>query len=201
MSLKYSWRIFLCTSGGDEFLVSNVHLNISSFKLNSHCSAAKPWRQKKIGPRIFNELTKQRILPAFIVPDMRHDLMRDILPVLYHYVVTKYHPTNTNRHFDQFVSFSKIVLMTQYTHFVILGFVLVTRVWLEKGNIYIYIYIYFLMFLIFFQVIARENKGPGIGIEYAYSRAATSVANPSPKQLQVMEAFKCLVWIKLCIRG
>ena len=118
MSLKYSWRIFLCTSGGDEFLVSNVHLNISSFKLNSHCSAAKPWRQKKIGPRIFNELTKQRILPAFIVPDMRHDLMRDILPVLYHYVVTKYHPTNTNRHFDQFVSFSKIVLMTQYTHFV-----------------------------------------------------------------------------------
>ena len=38
-----------------------------------------------------------------------------------------------------------------------------------------------------FQVIARENKGPGIGIEYAYSRAATSVANPSPKQLQVME--------------
>jgi len=35
-----------------------------------------------------------------------------------------------------------------------------------------------------FQVIARENKGPGIGIEYAYSRAATNVANPSPSQLQ-----------------
>jgi len=35
-----------------------------------------------------------------------------------------------------------------------------------------------------FQVIARENKGPGIGIEYAYSRAATSVANPTPDQVQ-----------------
>jgi len=35
-----------------------------------------------------------------------------------------------------------------------------------------------------FQVIARENKGPGIGIEYAYSRAATSVANPTPSQVQ-----------------
>ena len=33
------------------------------------------------------------------------------------------------------------------------------------------------------EVIARENKGPGIGIEYAYSRAATSVANPSPQQV------------------
>ena len=33
-------------------------------------------------------------------------------------------------------------------------------------------------------MIARENKGPGIGIEYAYSRAATNVANPSPSQLQ-----------------
>ena len=32
-------------------------------------------------------------------------------------------------------------------------------------------------------MIARENKGPGIGIEYAYSRAATSVANPSPQQV------------------
>ena len=29
-------------TSGDEFLVSNVHLNISSFKLNSHCSLAKP---------------------------------------------------------------------------------------------------------------------------------------------------------------
>ena len=33
-------------------------------------------------------------------------------------------------------------------------------------------------------MIARENKGPGIGIEYAYSRAATSVANPTPSQVQ-----------------
>ena len=33
-------------------------------------------------------------------------------------------------------------------------------------------------------MIARENKGPGIGIEYAYSRAATSVANPTPAQVQ-----------------
>ena len=49
------------------------------------------------------------------------------------------------------------------------------------------IYLFSVFFLVCnFQVIARENKGPGIGIEYAYSRAATSVANPSPKQLQVM---------------
>jgi len=34
-----------------------------------------------------------------------------------------------------------------------------------------------------FQVIARENKGPGIGIEYAYSRPATSLANPSRDQV------------------
>merc|ERR1719348_2635503 len=37
-----------------------------------------------------------------------------------------------------------------------------------------------------FQVIARENKGPGIGIEYAYSRPATSLANPSREQIQVL---------------
>ena len=48
----------------------------------------------------------------------------------------------------------------------------------------VYFFLLFFPFYIF-QVIARENKGPGIGIEYAYSRAATSVANPSPKQLQV----------------
>ncbi len=29
------------------------------------------------------------------------------------------------------------------------------------------------------QVIARENKGKGHGIEYAYSRPATSMANPT----------------------
>ena len=29
------------------------------------------------------------------------------------------------------------------------------------------------------KVIARENKGNGHGIEYAYSRPATSMANPS----------------------
>ena len=57
------------------------------------------------------------------------------------------------------------------------------------GEDFIFQVIFFCYFflLYIFQVIARENKGPGIGIEYAYSRAATSVANPSPKQLQVME--------------
>jgi len=34
-----------------------------------------------------------------------------------------------------------------------------------------------------FQVIAREDKGTEIGIEYAYSRPATSLANPNKEQL------------------
>ena len=42
------------------------------------------------------------------------------------------------------------------------------------------------------KVIARENKGPGIGIEYAYSRAATSVANPSPSQV---EGLRKSIWL------
>ena len=42
------------------------------------------------------------------------------------------------------------------------------------------------------KVIARENKGPGIGIEYAYSRAATSVANPSPSQV---EGLRKSIWV------
>ena len=52
-----------------------------------------------------------------------------------------------------------------------------------------------------FKVIARENKGPGIGIEYAYSRPATSVYNPSPSQLSSLrDGFQwknvwCLIWI------
>ena len=33
-----------------------------------------------------------------------------------------------------------------------------------------------------FQVIAREDKGSSVGIEYAYSRPATSLANPTDKQ-------------------
>jgi len=37
-----------------------------------------------------------------------------------------------------------------------------------------------------FQVIARENKGAGIGIEYAYSRPATSLANPSREQVDTL---------------
>jgi len=43
-----------------------------------------------------------------------------------------------------------------------------------------------------FQVIARENKGTGIGIEYAYSRPATSVFNPSPNQIS---SLKQSIWI------
>ena len=54
--------------------------------------------------QIFNELTKQRILAAFIAPDMRHDLMRDILRVVL-LCCNEISKTNTNRHFDQFVSF------------------------------------------------------------------------------------------------
>ena len=33
-----------------------------------------------------------------------------------------------------------------------------------------------------YQVIAREDKGSSVGIEYAYSRPATSLANPTDKQ-------------------
>ena len=33
-----------------------------------------------------------------------------------------------------------------------------------------------------FQVIAREDKGSSVGIEYAYSRPATSLSNPTDKQ-------------------
>merc|ERR1712098_198779 len=43
-----------------------------------------------------------------------------------------------------------------------------------------------------FQVIARENKGPGIGIEYAYSRPATSVFNPSTRQVTRL---KQSIWV------
>lgn len=43
-----------------------------------------------------------------------------------------------------------------------------------------------------FQVIARENKGPGIGIEYAYSRPATSVHNPSPDQVS---SLRQSIWV------
>merc|ERR1712013_292068 len=43
-----------------------------------------------------------------------------------------------------------------------------------------------------FQVIARENKGPGIGIEYAYSRPATSVFNPSANQV---DRLKQSIWV------
>merc|ERR1719348_2609467 len=43
-----------------------------------------------------------------------------------------------------------------------------------------------------FQVIARENKGPGIGIEYAYSRPATSVFNPSTSQVTRL---KQSIWV------
>jgi len=43
-----------------------------------------------------------------------------------------------------------------------------------------------------FQVIARENKGTGIGIEYAYSRPATSVFNPSANQIN---SLKKSIWI------
>ena len=43
-----------------------------------------------------------------------------------------------------------------------------------------------------FQVIARENKGAGIGIEYAYSRPATSVHNPSPDQVS---SLRNSIWV------
>ena len=43
-----------------------------------------------------------------------------------------------------------------------------------------------------FQVIARENKGPGIGIEYAYSRPATSLSNPSPDQVS---SLRQSIWV------
>ena len=39
---------------------------------------------------------------------------------------------------------------------------------------------YFYFYLL--QVIARENKGSGVGIEYAYSRPVTSLANPTDAQ-------------------
>ena len=41
-------------------------------------------------------------------------------------------------------------------------------------------------------MIARENKGTGIGIEYAYSRPATSVFNPSANQIT---SRKQSIWI------
>jgi len=43
-----------------------------------------------------------------------------------------------------------------------------------------------------FQVIARENKGNGHGIEYAYSRPATSMANPSADDKKVL---KESIWV------
>lgn len=43
-----------------------------------------------------------------------------------------------------------------------------------------------------FQVIARENKGAGIGIEYAYSRPATSVHNPSSQQV---DSLRQSIWV------
>merc|ERR1712226_321464 len=43
-----------------------------------------------------------------------------------------------------------------------------------------------------FQVIARENKGTGIGIEYAYSRPATSLANPSRDQV---DSLRQSIWL------
>ena len=43
-----------------------------------------------------------------------------------------------------------------------------------------------------FQVIARENKGAGIGIEYAYSRPATSVHNPSAQQV---DSLRQSIWV------
>merc|ERR1719192_2215700 len=43
-----------------------------------------------------------------------------------------------------------------------------------------------------FQVIARENKGAGIGIEYAYSRPATSVHNPSAQQVN---SLRQSIWV------
>jgi len=43
-----------------------------------------------------------------------------------------------------------------------------------------------------FQVIARENKGPGVGIEYAYSRPVTSLANPTNQQ---KETLRQSIWV------
>jgi len=43
-----------------------------------------------------------------------------------------------------------------------------------------------------FQVIARENKGKGHGIEYAYSRPATSMANPTTDDKKVL---KKSIWV------
>ncbi|XP_023346509.1 uncharacterized protein LOC111715424 [Eurytemora carolleeae] len=43
-----------------------------------------------------------------------------------------------------------------------------------------------------FQVIAREDKGSSVGIEYAYSRPATSLANPTDKQ---KDTLKKSIWV------
>lgn len=43
-----------------------------------------------------------------------------------------------------------------------------------------------------FQVIARENKGAGVGIEYAYSRPATSLSNPTQEQ---KESLRQSIWV------
>jgi len=43
-----------------------------------------------------------------------------------------------------------------------------------------------------FQVIARENKGSAVGIEYAYSRPATSLVNPNVEQKKEL---KKSIWV------
>ena len=106
------WNIL----GGDEFLVSNVHLNISSFKLNSHCSAAKPWRQKKIGLRYLTKSQNREYYP-YLLPrtwDMLYALMRDIPRV----VLLCCNEISSNKHKQTFWSICiiprllEIVLMT-----------------------------------------------------------------------------------------